>query len=218
MSPGVTSWVRFSALALLLAGTAALLHARNRIEILPPHSDLPNFPMRVGDWVGVDAPLSPDILRALGPGEFLSRVYQRSASEPYVALFIAYFPSQRQGDTIHSPKNCLPGSGWTPIDAARMPISVTGSGPILVNRYVIAKGLDKDMVLYWYQAHGRVTPSEYWAKIFLVADAVRENRSDGAMIRVITSILDGENEASAEDRVLKFSSQLVPILSAYIPQ
>ena len=135
-----------------------------------------------------------------------------------MALFIAYFPSQRQGDTIHSPKNCLPGSGWTPIDAARMPISVTGSGPILVNRYVIAKGLDKDMVLYWYQAHGRVTPSEYWAKIFLVADAVRENRSDGAMIRVITSILDGENEASAEDRVLKFSSQLVPILSAYIPQ
>ena len=77
MTPVMTSWLRFSALALLLAGTAVLLEARNRTEVLPPHSDLPNFPMRVGDWAGVDAPLSPDILRVLGPGEFLSRVYQR---------------------------------------------------------------------------------------------------------------------------------------------
>jgi len=218
MTPAVTSWLRFSALALLLAGTAALLQARNQAEVLPPHSDLPNFPMRVGDWAGVDAPLSPGILRALGPGEFLSRVYQRSANDPYVSLFIAFFPSQRQGDTIHSPRNCLPGSGWTPIEAGRIPLSVAGPRTIEVNRYVIAKGMDRDMVLYWYQAHGRVTPSEYWAKIFLVTDAVRENRSDGAMIRVITPIMDGENEISAQDRALQFTSQLVPSLSSYIPQ
>jgi EpsI family protein len=218
MTPAVTSWLRFSALALLLAGTAALLEARNQAEVLPPHSDLPNFPLHVGDWAGVDAPLSPGILRALGPGEFLSRVYQRNATEPYVSLFIAFFPSQRQGDTIHSPRNCLPGSGWTPIEAGRIPLSVAGPRTVEVNRYVIAKGMDRDMVLYWYQAHGRVTASEYWAKIFLVTDAVRENRSDGSMIRVITPILDGENELSAQDRALQFTSQLVPTLSSYIPQ
>ncbi len=78
-------------------------------------------------------------------------------------FFAAYFPSQRTGDTIHSPQNCLPGAGRTPIEFSRMPLERPGRPAITVNRYVIAKGIDRMLVLYWYEAHGRVVASEYWA-------------------------------------------------------
>lgn len=130
----------------------------------------------------------PDVLQVLGRGQFLNRIYQQTVGGPDVFFFIAYFPSQRTGDTIHSPKNCIPGAGWAPIESTRISISASSSGALAIqaNRYVIAKGLDRELVLYWYQAHGRVVASEYWAKVFLITDAVRTNRSDGALIRIVT--------------------------------
>ena len=91
----------------------------------------------------------------LGAGDFLLRVYQDSSRrQPYVDLFLAYFPSQRTGDTIHSPKHCLPGSGWLPVESSRVTLALPGHSPFLANRYVIAKGTDRQLVLYWYLAPG----------------------------------------------------------------
>ena len=113
-----------------------------------------------------------------------------------VGLYVGYHDSQRQGDTIHSPLNCLPGAGWQPLEQGRITVSVRDHGtarpaPIEVNRVVIGKGLDRQLVLYWYQSHRRVVASEYWGKVYTVLDAMRYNRTDAAMVRVITPVRDG---------------------------
>jgi len=207
---------RFLVVACLLAGAAALLHARQAAETVPQGVPLNSFPNQIGEWKSQDLTLSPDILSVLGPGEFLSRVYS-APGKPYIDFFVAYFPSQRAGDTIHSPKNCLPGSGWTPLESSRITITGTNGATIPANRYLIQKGADRQLVIYWYQAHGRSVASEYLAKFYLIADAIRMNRSDGSLVRVVTAISSGEDEAAAEKRAVSFAQQILPMLNQYVP-
>jgi EpsI family protein len=213
-----TPWRRFVPVALLLAAAAALLEARNMQEAVPSSLNLAAFPAAIGGWQGRDLPITPGEFAVLGPGQFLVRDYRRSAVEPPVNLYVAYFPSQRSGDTIHSPQNCLPGAGWAPVESGHFSLQRPDGPAISVNRYIIAKGLDRDLVLYWYQAHGRVTPSEYWAKIYLVADAIRMNRTDGALVRIVTPIAGGTDESVAQARALAFAAQALPLLDSYIPR
>jgi len=155
------SWMRFGLWALLLASTYGLLRARDREEVLPAHDALKNFPLNLGDWQGRDQPISPETLKVLGPGDFLAGDYFKFPQREFANLFIAFFPSQRQGDTIHSPKNCLPGAGWVPTESTRIWIDGQVGRRIEVNRYLLQKEGERALVLYWYQAHGHVTPSEY---------------------------------------------------------
>jgi EpsI family protein len=160
-----------------------------------------------------------EVLEILGPGDFLQRFYDdSSANEPYVDLFVAYFPSQRTGDTIHSPKHCLPGSGWLPVESGRVTLSFPSRAPFEANRYVIAKGDDRQLVLYWYEAHDRAVASEYWAKFYLVTDSIRLNRSDGSLVRVVTPLAPGEGLDVAEQRLISFAGNLVPLLDRYVPR
>jgi EpsI family protein len=211
-----TGVARFLAVVALLAGTALFLYARSHNEIVPQSPDLASFPLQAGAWSGREVVIETEVLKVLGPGQFLSRVYRRE-EEPYVDLFIAYFPSQRSGDTIHSPKNCLPGSGWTPTESSRIRLPRPG-GTLEANRYIIGRGADRQLVLYWYQAHSRTVASEYWAKFYLVADAMRLNRTDGALVRVVTPIAQGEQLQAAEARALGFTNAVLPEVDRYIPR
>ncbi len=215
----MSSHLRFALAATLLAATALLLHARNRNEILAPREPFASFPHQLGEWEGSDVSIAQDVRDVLGPGDFLLRVYQgTSVRQPSVALFLAYFPSQRAGDTIHSPKNCLPGAGWSPVESARVTISLPGRAPFPANRYVIAKGVDRQLVIYWYWAHDRAVASEYWAKFYLVADSIRLSRSDGSLVRVTTPLLAGETADAAQQRLLSFAGNVVPLLNNYVPR
>jgi EpsI family protein len=211
------AWPRFVPVLLLLAATAALLNARSAVEAVPPHVEIASFPAEIDAWHGIDVPMGPETLAVLGPGQFLVRDYHRSPAEPYVDLYVAYFPSQKTGDTIHSPQNCLPGAGWTPLQSGHISLQRDDGTTITVNRYIISKGLVRQLVLYWYQAHNRVTPSEYLAKIYLVADAIRMNRTDGALVRIVTPITNGDEEA-AQARALNFTHRVLPLLDSYIPR
>ena len=213
------SYWRFAVTAALLATSATFLQARGHSEILPSREPLASLPQQLGEWTGTDVPMQQDVLDILGPGDFLQRYYENaSTSQPFVDLFLAYFPSQRAGDTIHSPKHCLPGSGWLPTESGRVSISFPGRTPFEANRYVIAKGDERQLVLYWYWAHDRALASEYWAKFYLVADSIRLNRSDGSLVRVITPLLPGEGVEVAQQRLLSFAGNLVPRLDRYIPR
>ena len=210
---------RFAVIVALLASTAIFLQARGHKESLPGREPLASLPFHLGPWTGTDVPMQPDVLAILGPGDFLQRFYEdTSASQPYVDLFLAYFPSQRTGDTIHSPKHCLPGAGWLPTESRRISISFPGRAPFEVNRYVIAKGDERQLVLYWYWAHNRAEASEYWAKFYLVTDSIRLNRSDGSLVRVITPLPQGETTEAAQQRLLSFAGNVVPQLDRYIPR
>jgi len=212
------SQLRFILTVLLLAGTALFLRSRGQAESLPPRQPLDSFPLQVGAWEGKDLAISEETRLVLGDGEFLQRIYGRNSQEPYIDLFIAYFPTQRTGSTMHSPQNCLPGSGWTPLEKSQLPLAQPNGRSVIVNRYVIAKGLNHELVLYWYQAHGRVVASEYWAKFYLVADSIRMNRSDGALVRLLTPLLPGESVDSGQARVLEFARAMTPTLESYVPR
>jgi EpsI family protein len=210
---------RFVIAALMLLTTGIFLQARSRREVLPPRQQLNAFPSDLGNWTGRDVPMSQDVLNILGPGDFLVRVYRNQVQpQPYIDLFIAYFPSQRAGDTIHSPKHCLPGAGWLPVESRRVQIALPGRAAFPANRYIIAKGVDRQLVLYWYLAHNRAVASEYWAKFYLVYDAMRMNRSDGSLIRLTTPMFHNESADAAEQRLRAFAGQIVPNLDTYIPR
>jgi EpsI family protein len=180
---------------------------------------LQSFPQQVGSWEGTDVAIDEEALQVLGPGDFLLRVYEdQQTSQPSVDLFIAYFASQRAGDTIHSPKNCLPGAGWSPVQSSRISLSMPNHAPVPVNRYVIAKGDARQLVLYWYWAHDRGVASEYWAKYYLVADSIRMNRSDGSLVRLKTGMERGESVDAAMQRMLPFANRVLPLLDDYIPR
>ena len=211
--------LRFVLASGIVAAAAVFLQAHSRTEEVPAHPPIESFPSRLGPWSGADIDISREVLDVLGPGDFLLRTYQDTqAPEPVMNLFIAYFPSQRAGDTIHSPRNCLPGAGWTFLDKKAVELSFPGHAPFPINRYLIAKGDARQIVLYWYWAHDRGVASEYWAKFYLVADAIRTNRTDGALVRIITPLLHGETADEAQSRVLPFAARVSPLLGDYIPR
>jgi EpsI family protein len=209
---------RFAIAITLLGGTVLLLHARNSVEIIPAREPLSSFPQAIDGWTSTDIPISKDVLDILGPGDFLLRGYRNGGSNADVDLFIAYFPSQRSGDTIHSPKHCLPGSGWTPIQSDRIAVALAGQAPFPANRYLIAKGEDRQLVLYWYWAHNRAVASEYSAKFYLIADSIRMRRSDGSMIRLTTGLAANESIDSAQQRLLALADDIVPLVKHYVPR
>lgn len=204
--------------ALLISAMLFLANSRKtEVEVSRPTFE--SFPMQIEEWQAVnDPPMDEEVLKVLGADDYLSRAYYHP-DRSVVGLFIGFYNSQRQGDTIHSPLNCLPGAGWEPVSQGRLVIpSVGGSNrDIEVNRYVIQKGLDRQMVLYWYQSHGRVVASEYTSRLMLIGDAIRLNRTDGSMVRVIAPIAHEGDIMDAERLAAKFVHSLFPRLEGYIP-
>jgi EpsI family protein len=210
--------LRLGLVLVLLVGTAAFLRSRSRVEDLPPRTALDRFPDQLGEWQGRQIYISEDVQKILGDGDFMQRIFRHSSDEIPIELFIAYFPSQRTGSTIHSPKNCLPGSGWVPVESLHVPVKRPDGTVIQVNRYVIQKSNARQLVMYWYQAHDRVVASEYWAKVYMVSDAFRLNRTDGALVRVITSLGESETPAEGQQRIEQFLGSLFPALPKFIPK
>jgi EpsI family protein len=210
-------------LCMCFVAAAGLITRAARPEPAPARTSFDHFPMQLGEWRGVQQPpLEPNVLAILGVDDYVTRAYV-TPDRSGVGLYIGYYGSQRQGDTMHSPLNCLPGSGWEPVSKTMLPVSVesrVAGAPdqtITINRYVIQKGLDKQLVLYWYQSHGRVVASEYWGKFYLIRDAVRMNRTDGALVRVIAPIIGEEGGAQAERTAIQFVKVLFPFLGDYLP-
>jgi len=205
----------------VLVGGAVAVARADRYDYVPPRETFASFPLQIAAWRGVrQPPLTPDELAILRVDDYLTRAYV-TPDRNAVGLYIGYWASQRQGSTIHSPLNCLPGAGWEPVDAGVLDIEGAGNGiaPMTINRTVVQKGLERQLVLYWFQSHGRVVASEYWSKFYLVADAVRMNRSDGAIVRVIVPVRDETTAALtvAQQTGTAFIHDLVPQLGSFLP-
>ncbi len=176
----------------VLVGAAALLtrgvgRATTAPDGLGPVMARPldRLPMTIDDWTGRRlADVDEASKRVLGADDYLNRRYVRG-EESAVDLFVAFYASQRQGDAIHSPRNCLPGAGWQPVAVSTVPFVVNEGSTVTVNRYVIEKEHDRRLVYYWYQGRGRVVANEYANKAWLVVDAMRMGRSDGALVRAM---------------------------------
>jgi EpsI family protein len=223
---------RYWTVVLLLVATALLLRTRGDVDRVPVSDPLSQMPRNIGIWTSRDIPIDDDVLTILGKGDFLNRVYTPAtgiaqpvanesrpapgANQP-IGLFIGYFPTQRTGQSIHSPQHCLPGAGWTFESQSYVNLQDINGKNYKVGEYVINNGEAKQFVIYWYQAHGRSIANEYVAKAYMIADAIRSNRTDGALVRVITAISPSETVNDARQRAIKFTSQMATHLSQFIP-
>ena len=205
-------------LLLLLLQAAAFYALAFRAENVPPILPLVTFPEQIGPWHMVrDIPVEKEVQDLLRADDTLNRIYfTPGLGESY--LWIAYFKTQRYGQAPHSPKNCLPGSGWEPVAGASGPLNVRVIGwdtPITINRYVVQHGDQRSVSLYWYQSHGRVIAAELAAKFWLVADSIRYRRSDTALIRVTIPVNGSVQQAV--DTGVEFVQSLFPAVMQHMP-
>jgi EpsI family protein len=207
-------------LTMALAAQGAAYYAiAARPELTPAVAPLDRFPVRLAEWfLARNVPVEKEVADVLRASDTLNRIYANPAGRGII-FFIAYFQTQRTGATPHSPKNCLPGSGWEPVESpGGQRIQVAGRAePLEVNRYVVAKGNDRDVVLYWYQSHNRVIASEFGAKFWLIADAVRYRRSDTALVKIVAPAPDGD-VAAAANAAVAFAQAAYPAILQQLPQ
>ena len=207
----------FAVLALLLMAQAAIYHVIvNRTEFKPIIDPLSEFAQSLGDWRMVqDIPMEKEVAEVLMADDTMTRIYAKPNGEN-ASIYVAFFRSQRSGVATHSPKNCLPGNGWVVFRDSKQYLEIPGRAtPMEVNHYTIQKGESKSVVIYWYQSRDRIVASEYKAKVFVVADAIRYNRTDTALVRVMVPFGAGGEEAAtkaAEEFVRELARPLAKAL------
>jgi EpsI family protein len=208
------SYITMLLFLLLAAAFTQYLARASGSEHTPPRTALNRFPQQLDSWRQIDAQaLDGRTLRELKADDYLSAIYANDRGA-YAYLFIAYYASQRQRQAIHSPQNCMPGSGWTMSKYLRHPID----GNAQINEYLIEKDDLKMLAFYWYQGRGRIQTSEYWARAATIKDAIWLGRTDGALVRVIVPVGKGDGaEDAARAAGLDFSQKLLPLLPGFIP-
>jgi len=202
---------------LFLAGQGLLIHFAAGDEKLPTTPMLSRLPGQIGVWSELrDDPFDQDLVSELQADQVLNRIYVNRPSGSLGTLFLAWFASQREGRTQpHSPKVCLPASGWFPESSGELNIA-TPAAVITANRYVVFNGNQRAVVLYWYQTPQRAIASEWASKFWTMADALRYHRTDTALVRIVVwSAVGGEQAATETAR--NFAENLYPILRQHLP-
>jgi EpsI family protein len=207
-------YLRF--LTLVIVVQAVLFYSASGSESTPLPSPLKDFPTVFGAWIMHDeGAVDAETLAILKANDTMTRDYVSAEGE--ANLFIAYFETQRQGQSPHSPKNCLPGSGYQPSESGRIDVPVAG-GSININRYVVSRGEDESIVMYWYQSQGRVIADEFAAKFYLIADSIRHHRSDTSLVRVVVPVTEHMSREKASQTAVDFVQAAYPAVSSWLPR
>jgi EpsI family protein len=209
-------------LTVFLLLQAALFYTASHGDALPLKEPLREFPQKIGGWnMAGESTVDKDTWDTLKADDVLSRVYLKGGSAPSARalpadLFLAYFKSQQQGQTPHSPKNCLPGAGFQPVESGEITVPIGTSGQtIKINKYVVEKDGNRSLVLYWFQSHGRVVANEFSEKYYMIADSLRFHRSDTAFVRVMAPVAG--DQASAVDQATGFVQAVYPEIYHFLP-
>ena len=207
-----TRWIP----AVLLAAGGALnaIVAARRAGPMPLRAPLATVAARINDLSAVDDTVTTEERRVAGMTSYILRYYGPVAA-PLFSVYVGYYDEQRQGKSIHSPKNCLPGDGWEPVEAGAVTIA-TASGPVTVNRYRVAKQNSEALVYYWYQGRGRVAHDEFRVKYELLRDAALHGRTEEALVRIVVSV-QGNNLATADSTARSVVSPLVADVDRVLP-
>ena len=217
-------WPVVLAVTMLIA-TCGSLQVLSHGEPVHNRKLFTDFPLHLADrWNGKELGLDPGVLDVLKLSDYMMRVYMpaqegsggsaHASSQLPLWLYVGYYESQRTGTTYHSPKNCLPGAGWQFVESEQVTIPLGEGAGATINKVLIQKGLDKQIILYWYHDRGRVIASEYWAKGFLVWDALTRHRTDGALVRLSVPVVTTPEESYRH--ALTFLQDLWPLLPQYL--
>lgn len=210
-------WRRYAAASALMLFALGYILFFSDSESVPAKMDLDTFPKAIAGWRGSEDFFDPQVYDVLGVDDSVLINY-RSSDEKPVQLYVGYYQSQREGDLIHSPKNCLPGSGWliTNTSIERLTLPGVTTREIDVVKLILQKGAGRQVVLYWFQSRGRFIASEYLQKIYMVWDSLTKNRTDEAFVRLIAPV-GTKGEAFTTEYLKKFAVTAIPVLEAYLP-
>ncbi|MBY0468980.1 MAG: VPLPA-CTERM-specific exosortase XrtD [Burkholderiaceae bacterium] len=202
----------------LLSVWLIALWSPERAQIQPQRTPFSQFPMHLqDDWVGQPDQLDRDVLATLAVDDYLLVNYVRDG-EPLVNLYSAYYATQSSGVSSHSPRTCIPGGGWKIEQIADTVLTLDGgAGSMTVNRAVIHKGEQRQLVYYWFDQRGRVLTNEFVVKWYILRDAILHNRSDGALMRLVTPVAPTEDIARADRRLTGFLSTIAPRMREHVP-
>ena len=205
-----------SCLVLLIAVGLAGFAVSGRQEIHPERKSFATFPSTLGEWKGQPSTMEATIVKALGFSDYVLSDFAKPSARP-VNLYVAYYASQRSGISPHSPSVCIPGNGWQITEFERIHLR-NNDISLPINRAIIMRGSSRQLVYYWYEERGLAVANEYWSKLLLLKDAILKNRTDGALIRLITPIYPGEAEHDADKRLQEFATAAVPTLAKFLPK
>jgi exosortase D (VPLPA-CTERM-specific) len=214
----LTSRASFCSVAVLVPFAMLSSMIGDRTEIPPSRPAFMDFSMHIGTWRGTPLTMEPQYIAALKFDDYLLADYAQANENP-VSLYVAYYRSQKKGQSAHSPQSCIPGGGWEILSHRPMDLA-SGTEPKAmhrVNRVFIQKDHEKQLVLYWFKQRHRLLTNEYLVKLYLAWDALTRDRTDGALIRLATVVEPGETEAGAERRLVALALQVEPELTRYIP-
>lgn len=210
----------------LLALTLSAAHGVEFRERVPLARALCEFPLTLESWQGTPRPMDPAFLAELDLSDYLMADFRKKrrgskrngeGAEPSVDLYVAYYESQRKGESIHSPATCLRGNGWVFRDAGREVLTLEGGRRIPVRRAVIQKGPVRRIAYYWFPSRGRDLTSIYEIKWFNFWDALIRQRTDGALVRLITPWGPDEDMADTDARLQAFARVVIPKLERFLP-
>ena len=214
-----TLWMHWAPVAVLAVGAVAAsdLNPQRSMALEAPLAS--TIASEIAGYRGAEVEIPVGEREVAGFSSYLMRTYQKteaaSTAAPWFSLYVGYYESQTQGKTIHSPKNCLPGSGWEALTNRSATVDAP-RGPVTVNRYVLQREDERALVLYWYQGRGRVQADEYAVKLDLLRDAALKRRSDEALVRIVVPIVDSEEKAFEVAR--SAASSVIPQLDRALPE
>ena len=213
------AWKTTVAALVAVAATAAVFPVLKLPDTTAPQRvTFDHFPRQIEQWNGSDLPVDQAALDNLKPTDYLSANFFDYGQRMPVALWIAYYATQEIGEAIHSPRICIPAGGWRISEIQPVTLSAgEGAVPLNVNRAIIQKGRDKALVYYWFQGRSRTEASEFAVKMHLMSDAMFRQRTDGALVRLVTPIAENEPIEVSEKRLQSFLTKLRPQLSPYLP-
>ena len=187
-------------------------------DVSPPRTMFVDFPMQLEGWIGTSLTLEKQYIDALRFDDYVLADYRLGGGQP-VNLYTAYYRSQRKGQSAHSPQSCLPGGGWEISSLTHMdvPASSVMDRPLHVNRALIQKDSQKQVVLYWFKQRERILSNEYLVKVFLFWDGLSRGRTDGALVRIASLVGPGETEDIVDQRLRRFVATVEPELNRYVP-
>lgn len=199
----------------LLISSFVYLDFVTGVRPVPLQCPLSEFPAEIGQWVQVsEQAMDEATLKTFGVDDYFMRTYTRDNGFP-VTLYVGYFTDQKEGEMTHSPKHCLPGGGWHPIESETYTVNVTPSNQLIrINKYIVQKGDTRQLFTYWYHSRGRIIANEYADRIYMVIDSIFRKRSDGALVRISSPTFN--TEAAVKEHS-EFIQAVFPYLTEFLP-
>jgi EpsI family protein len=202
---------------ILLSATLALSQGMEFREKIPMKRSFAGFPLQVGQWAGKRDVMEQKFIDELDFKDYIIVDYRDEKTGKMVNFYTAYYDTQRKGESIHSPETCLPGGGWEFRKAGKTTVTLSPE-KMTINRAFIVQGATRQLTYFWFPLRDRIATNLWQVKLYNFWDALTRQRTDGALVRLVTPVYKDEEVENADRRLVAFTQAIVPVLEEFLPK